>query len=510
MRPSLRIRRGAKTVPEHTEESLTVRDIGKRAASGAAMLTGKGALQQVLGFVSTIVVTRLLVPDQVGVFAIATTISGVLWMIGGGQGIAGALIRRETPPDHDDLRAYVALQLVVMTTLAVLVAMITAPFGIVGEITAVMVLVSPITAFRGAGVVVLERSLVYQKLASAEMAELVVYYIWTVVTVILGWGVWGLATAVVARSIVGTTLIVFLAPTGIVWPRFDRRRTRALLGIGMRVQAVEVVAATRDQVLVLATASIGGVNIVAFWSIVLRILQAPGMLIVALLRVSFPAMSRIRSSGGDPVDLLRRMMTSTAIAFGALLAPLAASAPAFVPMLLGDRWVPAGQVLPLVTFGVLLEVPFVIGAQSYLWAIGDAKSPLRAATADAIVMTVVSLSLLPFLGLVSLAIGFAASSIWHAYLFARAVDRHTGVHSFHIVRAPIAAWTVATSVGLLFAIAPGPLVVRVIISCCVALGLYFGLLALVSRDPLQELARFGFTWIRGTRRKRAPVSASAA
>ena len=89
---------------------------------------------------------------------------------------------------------------------------------------------------------------------------MVVYYAWTVVTVAIGWGLWGLATATVARSVVGTAFIVALAPTGVVWPRYDRRRIRAMLGIGVRVQVVDFVAALRDQILVLGTAAIGSVS----------------------------------------------------------------------------------------------------------------------------------------------------------------------------------------------------------------------------------------------------------
>ena len=201
-----------------------------------------------LGLASTIVVARVLLPDELGIFAIATTISGALWMLGGGQGMAGALIRRSDPPTKGDLRVYVGLQLAIMSVLAVGVALAALPFGRVGQVTAVMVAVAPITAFRGAGIVVIERQLLYRKLATAETSELFVYYAWTVGTVLLGLGVWGLATATVIRSLVGTVMIVWLAPTPFLWPRFERARSRALLGMGVRIQAVELLSrsATRS------------------------------------------------------------------------------------------------------------------------------------------------------------------------------------------------------------------------------------------------------------------------
>src|SRR5262249_30828904 len=103
--------RRVKAEAPHMEPLLSTGEIGRRAASGAALLATKGVFVQVLSLVSAIVVTRLLVPDQLGLFAIAGAVSTFLLMLGGGVGLAGALIRRPSAPEHADLRAYVALQL---------------------------------------------------------------------------------------------------------------------------------------------------------------------------------------------------------------------------------------------------------------------------------------------------------------------------------------------------------------------------------------------------------------
>ena len=256
MAPAARTR-SAKAEVTHAEPALSAGDIRRRASSGAALLTAKGIFVQVLGLLSTIVVARLLLPNQLGLYAIAVTISTFLLMLGSGVGMGAALIRRPAAPEHAYLRAFVALQLIVSSVLLGVVILATRPFGLVGQLTAVMVVSAPITAFGGASLVVAERQLLYKRIASAETAAMVVFYVWTVVTVVIGWGLWGLATATVARSIVGTALIIALAPTGVVWPRYDRRRIRAMLEIGLRVQAVDFVVAFRDQILVLGTAAIG-------------------------------------------------------------------------------------------------------------------------------------------------------------------------------------------------------------------------------------------------------------
>src|SRR5262249_51680228 len=147
----------------HSEPPLSARDIGRRAASGAALLTAKGIFAQALGLASTIVVARLLLPDQLGLYAIALTISTFLLTLGSGLGMAAALIRRPVAPDLADLRAFVALQLIISSSLAGVVILASRPFALVGQLTAVMVLSAPVIAFRGAALVVLERQLLYKR-----------------------------------------------------------------------------------------------------------------------------------------------------------------------------------------------------------------------------------------------------------------------------------------------------------------------------------------------------------
>ena len=493
----------------HAEPALSAGDISRRAASGAALLTAKGIFAQALGLVSTIVVARLVLPSQLGLYAIALTISTFLLMLGSGVGMGAALIRRPAAPEHADLRAFVALQLIASSVLVGVVILATRPFGLVGQLTAVMVVSAPITAFGGASLVVAERQLLYKRIATVETAAIAVYYAWTMVTVAIGWGLWGLATATVARAIVGTALIIPLAPTGVVWPQYDRRRIRAMLEIGLRVQAVDFVVAVRDQILVLGTAAIGSVSIVAYWSLVLRALQAPQTLLLTLLRVSFPAMSRTRSAGGDPGRMLPRLLAASTILTGTLLAPLAA-APAFVPLLFGDRWSPAADALVLTCLAVVIHTPVMIAAHGYLWTSGDAKSPLRASIADAVLVIAVGLPLVPIVGVLGLAIGGVACAVVHTAMLARAVDRQTHVHVVRHIRAPVLAWIIAAGVAWGCAQGPGPLVMRAAVSSCVAVGLYFGLLFLTRRELTLTLAREYWPWIRRRvlRRGTAPVTVS--
>ena len=161
--------------------------------------------------------------------------------------------------------------------------------------------------------------------------------------------------------------------------------------------------------------------------------------------------------------MLPRLLAAATILTGTLLAPLAA-APALVPLLFGDKWSPAANALTLACLAVIIHTPVMIAGQSYLWTAGDARTPLRAQIADAVVVIAVGLPLVPILGVLGLAIGGVACAIVHTAILARAVDRQTHVHVLRQIGAPVLAWIVAAGVAWGCAQGPGPLVIRAALS----------------------------------------------
>ena len=362
MAPAARTRR-VKAEATHTEPALSTRDIGRRAASGAALLTAKGILRRSWACCRRSSSLGCYCPSQLGLYAIAVTISTFLLMLGGGVGMAGALIRRPAAPEHADLRAFVALQLIVSSILVVVVVLATRPFGLVGQLTAVMVVSAPITAFRGAGPVVLERQLLYKRIATAETAEMLVYYAWTVVTVAIGWGLWGLATATVARSVVGTAFIVAAGADGSrlatirppAYPR-DARDRRASTGGRLRRCAPRSDPGSghggyRKR---LRSSPIGASSFERS--------RRPRLLLLTLLRVSFPAMSRTRSAGGDPASHAATPPACGNNPHRHAARAARGAAPALVPLLFGDKWSPAADALSLACLAVVIHTPVLIAA----------------------------------------------------------------------------------------------------------------------------------------------------
>lgn len=179
-----------------------------------------------------------------------------------------------------------------------------------------------------------------------------------------------------------------------------------------------------------------------------------------------------------------------------LLAPLAGAAPALVPFLFGEKWSPAADALSLACLAVVIHTPVLIAGQSFLWTAGDARTPLRASIADAVVVVAVGLPLVPIVGVLGLGIGAVACALAHTAILARAVERQTQVRVFRHISAPVLAWVAAAGVAWACAQGPGALVIRAAVSSCVAVGLYVGLLFLTRRELTLGLTREYWPWIR--------------
>lgn len=470
-------------------DELGVAEIRKRAFSGSLLLALKGGVVQVLGLISTIVIAHFLTPGELGKVAFGITITTILAFIGGSQGLAGALIRREEEPEAADLQAVVGMQLAIGLAIAVIVSAATWPLGEVGQLTTLMVWAIPVTAFRVPAQTVLERSLAYRPIVAAEISEIVLYQAWQIGTVLAGWGVWGLASAILFRAFSGTAILIFISKVRHLRPRFDRKRSRRLVGIGLRIQATDLVDGIRDQGINVAAGSLGNLSVLGLWSMAGRALQLPVTLFASLFRVSLPAMSRLLALGRDPKPLIEDAMALVAPAFGLILVPMAACSPVLFPAVLGERWSGASSIMPPACLGWMIIAPIAVAGVGYLWAVGDGSVPLRASIYDTVVWFAISLPLLPVLGVKALGLGMLAAYVVHSVVIARGVRKRVRIDFVRPVVVPLAiAVSAATPMWVAASAAP-PTLEAVVVTAVLSEVLYLGGLFIFQRTVARRLVR---------------------
>ena len=220
--------------------------------------------------------------------------------------------------------------------IALAVAIVGFRAGTTGAVTAIMACSLPLLALRAPHAIALERALEYRPIAATEFAESLVFYGWAIATVEAGWGVWGVASAAIARSLTGSVLMTVASPLRLITPRLVRGTLRSMLGFGIGFQAVGLAALARHQGVNLVVVAIGGERLLGYWAVAYRLMQLPFWVFQALWRVSYPTMARLRAQGEDTRVTVERFARVTALVSGVVLAPLAVSADFVVPALFGE------------------------------------------------------------------------------------------------------------------------------------------------------------------------------
>jgi O-antigen/teichoic acid export membrane protein len=475
---------------------MSVAEVRNRATSGAAILMMRGALARGLGFLGTIVLARLLVPEDFGLVAIGLAVwqFGAVFSTGG---IGAAMIGRPNAPERDELRAMQGLQLSITTVIVAAMTVIGLVIGGDAWVVALIVASLPFGSVRAPAAIQLERNLAYKRLATVEVAESVSYYAWAIATVAAGWGVWGLASASLAHACVGSALMMAAAPMRVLRPGFQWHRLRPLLGFGLRYQGNALIEMVRQQGLNLGTGALAGLSTLGLWSLASRIMLAPNLLFQALWRVAYPANSRLMAAGHDPRPTLQRVIALVAVAAGAMLVALVGAAPSLVPVAFGEQWDGILWVLPPAALGQLLAIPLSVGISGHLWALGDASTVLRANLIRAVTWTCVAFALLPWLGVVALGLGWLAGSVAQVWSFESAIRRLFGTRMLRPLLVPVLASGVGAAVGWAVSSVGEPSLVSALLGGGIAEALFMSIIAITRLELLRDVLRLGAGGFRG-------------
>jgi O-antigen/teichoic acid export membrane protein len=455
-----------------------------RAVGGAAMLVARATVVLVLGLGANVALARLLEPRDFGLVALGTVLV-VFGTVLSDAGLGAGLIRRPEAPARDELQAVSAAQLALTLALVACAGLVALPVGRDGFVVALMAASLPITMLKVPSVIVLERGLEYRPIATVDVIEAVAFYVWALVTVALGAGVWGFASAVLARAVVGVAAMARVGPVGILAPRWSWARVRPVLGFGARFQVPSLVALVRDQALNVGIAVIAGIATLGVWNLAWRVLQVPFMLFGTFGRVGFPAMARIVNAGHDPRPVIERGGAALAVLSGATMVALVSFAPA-LPVLLGDGWGDVPAVLLWAGVTLIAHFPVMLGSSPYLFASDAGGTVVKAVLLGAAVWLGVALPLLPELGAPAAAVGWCAGALVQLSFLASRTAARSGAAMVTTVGVPVAIGVVAAAGGWLVADAAGDGVAAGLLGLAAGEAVLFAALLALSRPAVRD------------------------
>ena len=309
---------------------------------------------KVLGVATTLVLARLLVPEDFGLMALAVVVVSVMTFFSG-MGFGGVLISRQ---DFDRRTLGTALTLFISTSvLFALVMAASAPViaRIFGEprlenVVAVMAIVVALNGFNWFYATMLIRQLAFRKRFISIGIRGIVATAVAVPLAAVGANVWSLVVSELVASVAYGFVLAAIS-TDRIAPAFDRSAVRELLKSGAPFYLQEGSAFVQQNVDYAAVGGALGTTQVGYYSMAFRIGELTHHAIAdPISTVTFPAFARLKDLGahlGKPFLSTIRLVAFVSVPVGLVLS---ATADPFVSTVLGGEW--RAAIGPLAVFGL--------------------------------------------------------------------------------------------------------------------------------------------------------------
>ena len=430
---------------------------------------------QVTGLAANIALSRLLMPDAYGIYAITLFVLVMMAFLSD-FGFGPALLQQRASVSDTDLGTVFTTQQVVLGALVVTVFLAApgladlyhlGPSGV--WYFRAIALAGLFASLKTVPTIVLERQLLYGRLTLVDVIEVALFQGTAVLLAVLHYGAWSFVWAVIVSKAVGCGLSFVLSG----WRpaiKFTRAAFLGLWSFAAPFQLTWITYLLRDYMipilggLLVSTAEVGYLN----WALALA--SAPGQMAQIVGRVSFPSFSRLQSDA----RLLRQAVETSVRALFLVAVPtelaLFSLAPWLISVVFTSRWAPA--LLPLYLLcihwtGANLTSPLVAA----LNAIGKPRTALvlnAGWTASTIALAVLFVH---EIGYVGIALAYAITIVGAATVAVLLVRRTIDIHLWPQVRLPIgAALLVALGGSLAVRLIPASLPALLVVGIAMGLG----------------------------------------
>ena len=326
--------------------------VGSRMASGAAWMVLAKLVERSLGVISTLILARLLVPEDFGLVAVATAIIAILELLTG-FGFDLALIRDpQATRSHYD--AAWTLNALIGVAIALLMVALAIPAGrFFGDdrivwILSVLALSPVIGGLENIGVVAFRKELNFRRefvFLCGKKAAMILTAV--PLAMVLG-NYWALAAGMVIGRFAATALSYWMHPYR---PRWSLAHGADLFAFSKWMFVVNIVSFFKLRFADFVIGRITGPVGLGLYNVGSEIANLPTSELVAPInRAVFPGYSLM---GGDVAVLRKAYLSVTGVvALFALPAGagIAAIAPILVPLVLGPKWLDTIPIMEVLAF----------------------------------------------------------------------------------------------------------------------------------------------------------------
>jgi lipopolysaccharide exporter len=351
--------------------------IKQRMARGAFWMMLLTFVDRVIGFVSTLILVRVLAPADFGIVAMALSFIFLAQLISA-FGFDVALINNQAATD-DHYHSAWTMNVIMGTCIFLIVIAAAQPVADFYEQPRVFWVVcalglSPlIGGFENIGVVAFRKELNFHKEFAFQISKKVVSFV-TVVPLALWWGNhWALVVATVATRLAGTLMSYYVHPFR---PRFSLVEARGLLKFSKWLLFNNVLILLKDRSSDFVIGRLSGPAALGIYNITNEFSNLPVTEIGAPVnRALLPGFARY-SERTELVNAYSDAVSMVAMVAVPAAAGTLAVAPFFVPVVLGEQWlagIPLMEVLSVGSALLMLQASIC----SLLFARGEAATVMK-------------------------------------------------------------------------------------------------------------------------------------
>lgn len=360
---------------------MDTKTINRKIISGFFTLTFRRAiLFGVMWLNNNLLLARILPPDIIGIFNIATSVL-LFFTYFSDIGLGAALIQKKEIKRQDLITTFTLQQLLALV-ITVTIWFLAPWFANIYQLDSSGVWLIRalgfgffLTSFKVLPSVILERDLKFGPLVIVEILETVIYLGVLDYLIVNNFGVTAYIYSILARGFMGVLAIYLLAPWRIGLG-FSKESAKELVRFGAPFQLNSILALMKDRLVDLVVAGIIGKTGVGYvtWARNLALMPLEVMNIMG--RITFPAFSRLQHDKLALKKTLEKSLFFTSLFMYPLSFGVIAIAPSIIEYIVRSNWRPA---LPLVylfsisAFWAALSTPMT----NFLNAIGKINTTLK-------------------------------------------------------------------------------------------------------------------------------------
>ena len=391
----------------------------KKTITGALWKFGERVSGQIVSFIVSIILARLLLPEDYGIIALVSvfiTICDKLVI----SGFATSLIQKKDADNLDFSTVFffsVAMALVLYTLLffcAPLIADFYSTYDRAMLIAVIRVMGIQIiaTAVNSVQLAYVSRTMQFRKTLSASLTATVLSAAVGIWMAYAGYGVW----ALVAQYCINIVTVMTILWIVVRWRpdlAFSVQRFKSLFSYGWKIFAASIIKVIYNDLRSLVIGKYYTAEDLAYYNKGQSFPQLVESNVSGTIEsVLFPAISKRQTSKEDMLAILRRAIKTTSFILMPLLAGLAAVAEPLTVILLTEKWLPSVPFMQIICFTFMM-MPIEIDNLQAIKAMGRSDIALKLEIIKKVIGVSLLIAAIPF-GVKMIAISLLVGAVINA------------------------------------------------------------------------------------------------